>query len=117
MPRILEFCCVTGGGCVSVVGCVTVVSRVVVAVVVVGCDEHEAKLSIAVIPSRKKNIFIGEFRSLGIRSKCRTQMYFCASLQKALLIVDAVLLNQRPRILVAESSQPKRCRAFCGRDP
>jgi hypothetical protein len=78
VTRIFEFCCVIGGGCVIVVGCVTVVSRVVVVVVVVGCDEHEAKPSIAVIPSRKKNIFIGEFRSLRIRSKCRIQMYSCA---------------------------------------
>jgi hypothetical protein len=30
-------------------------------VVVVGSDEHEAKLSIAAIPNKKINIFIGEF--------------------------------------------------------
>jgi len=76
VPRIFEFCCVIGGGCVIVVGCVTVVSRVVVVVVVVGCDEHEAKLSIAAIPSRKINILIVEFSLLRVRCKSRIQMYF-----------------------------------------
>jgi len=38
-------------------------------------DEHEAKLSITAIPSRKKNSFIGEFPLLRVRSKCGRQMY------------------------------------------
>src|SRR5689334_22528785 len=62
-PRIAVVCCV-------VVGCVTVASRAVVVVLVVGSDEHEAKLSIAAIPSREINIFIGEFSLLRVRCKC-----------------------------------------------
>ena len=62
-PPLIVVCCV-------VVGCVNVASRAVV-VLVVGSDEHEAKLSIAAIPSGKINIFIGEFSLLRVRCQMR----------------------------------------------
>ena len=66
-PPLTVVCCV-------VVGWVTVVSRAVV-VAVVDSDAHEAKLSIAAIPSRKIDIFISEFSLLRVRRNCGKQMY------------------------------------------
>jgi len=72
-------------------------------VLVVGPDAHEAKLSIAAIPSRKINIFIDEFSLLRVRCKCRIQMcFFARFLQKRCDFMVAVLLNQRSRVFVAD---------------
>ena len=52
---------------------------------VVGPDAHEAKLSIAAIPSRKINIFIDEFLLAGGSVQMpHTDVFFCAFFAEAL---------------------------------
>ena len=60
-PRVVV-CCV-------VVGCVNVASRAVVVLVVVGSDEHEAKLSIAEgsVQMPHTDVFVRTFFPLGVK--------------------------------------------------
>jgi len=72
-------------------------------VLVVGPDAHEAKLSIAAIPSRKINIFIDEFLLAGGSVQMpHTDVFFARFLQKRCDFMVAVLLNQRSRVFVAD---------------